>query len=208
LNEGWVHSPPFVICQTLSRRVERDAIKTFKGGEQMKLKTWSFVLVVVLILSACGSAEWKEFTSSEGGFSVSMPGAPQEETQTVPTAAGDIELHTFLVDQGASGYFVGYFDVPSELLAASDPGTLLNGGIQGAFGNIDGNIENQRDITLNGFPGIEASGTFSFEGETGTIKARAYLVNERVYQIYAAVQGTGGQSPDIDRFLDSFKLNQ
>ncbi|HLF26060.1 MAG TPA: hypothetical protein VJG32_06980 [Anaerolineae bacterium] len=173
----------------------------------MKTKVLLFTSIVALMLSGCGGpAEWKEFSSSAGGFAVSFPGQPQEETQSVPTAAGDIEMHLFTLDQGNQGYVVGYFDLPESLLGLTDAATLLQGAMEGAFGNVGGSIESQRDVTLNGFTGLEAGGSFSYEGENGTMKARAYLVNERVFQVYAAGRTDTSGSADIDRFLDSFKL--
>ena len=172
----------------------------------MRTRLLSMLGVAALVLSACGAAEWNDFTSVEGRFSVTLPGTPNESSQRVPSAVGDIEMHMFLSDQGASGFAVAYFDMPADLLAVADAQLLLDGAIQGAFGNVGGTVESQTNITLDGFPGIEATGSFSFEGEDGAMKARVYVVNERIYQIYVAEQGGQSNSESVDRFLNSFKL--
>jgi hypothetical protein len=172
----------------------------------MRTKALCLAILSALLLSACGGSAWTDFASAGGRFSVTAPGGFTEETQTIPTGAGDIEMHIFTLDQGDVGYFVGYFDVPAELLALGNTAALLDGGVQGAFGNVGGSIESQKEITLDGHPGREATGSFSFEGEAGTLKARAYLVNDRIYMVFAGARSGQGNLTDTDRFLDSFKL--
>jgi len=171
----------------------------------MRLRRVSIALVAAVVLSACGGSQWTEFTSSGGRFTILAPGSFEEDSQSVPTAAGDIELHLFTLDRGSEGYFVGYFDMPPELLAFSDANALLDGAIQGAFGNVGGNVDSQQFISLDGFPGIEAAGSFTFSGQRGSMKARAYVVGERVFQVYVASRGSVSELEEVDRFLDSFR---
>jgi hypothetical protein len=80
---------------------------------------------------------WELFTSDAGGFSVEMPGTPNEQSQTQPTAVGNIEIHMFMLQQGEEElYMVGYNDMPAELiegLSEDDIKGMLQGGKQGAL---------------------------------------------------------------------------
>ena len=172
----------------------------------MRTKVLCLAILSVLVVGGCGGSAWTDFTSADGRFSVTVPGTFTEETQTIPTGAGDIEMHIFTLDKGDAGYFVRYSDVPAELLAPGNTAALIDGSIQDAFGNVGGSVESQKEITLDGHPGREATGSFSFEGEAGTLKARAYLVDDRIYMVFAGARGGQGNSTDTDRFLDSFKL--
>src|SRR2546421_6377456 len=52
------------------------------------------VAATLVLFPVAGHAdEWKTYSSKEGGFSVVMPGKPQEQTQEVKTPDGKLALH-------------------------------------------------------------------------------------------------------------------
>jgi hypothetical protein len=153
---------------------------------------------------------WEQFSSETGGFSVWMPGEPMEQTQQQATAVGDIELTMFQVVEADGVYAVGFNDFPEEWInmVDNDSDTLLSSSAQGAFGAIGGEIETMEDITLSGYPGKEAMAMASYGGVDLTVKGRFYLVENRLYQVFAAVSSETASLEDIDLFLSSFELDQ
>lgn len=172
-----------------------------------KMLAVSLIVVVALFLGACSAPEPTEFTSDAGAFSVMTPATLEEQTQSVPTAAGDIETHMFTGEVGGTAYMVAYSDYPEQVLAQVDAQTLLEGARDGAIQNSSANLVSEEAITLGEYPGIEVvADVKSDKGEEGTLKSHIYLVGNRLYQVM--VMGSKGSldMTKVDAFLDSFKL--
>src|SRR5438128_2547879 len=67
-------------------------------------------------------ANWKQFTSAEGGFTISMPGVPSSRSVPVDTGANQIVMHLFVLTMKSGEFGVAYFDLP---LRSNDP-TVMN----------------------------------------------------------------------------------
>ena len=80
----------------------------------MKLTALRITIVLLLAISTAAFADtaMQTFSSKDGGFTISMPGTPKETVQTVDSAAGPLELHQFLVEDGTIAYIVMYNDYP------------------------------------------------------------------------------------------------
>ncbi|MEB3179609.1 MAG: hypothetical protein VKL59_11325 [Nostocaceae cyanobacterium] len=148
---------------------------------------------------------WKQFASTEGGFTVLFPGIPQEAAVPLNTPSGQVSLRIFAADRpGQAAYFVSYADFPAAVLRY-DPNTLLNGVVNGAVRNVQGTILSQQAINVAGFPGRETR----VQAAGGKIlRYRTFLVNQRLYQI--VVETTPGAEMNltgsIQGFFNSFKL--
>ncbi len=165
------------------------------------------LLIVALTLSACGGSKPTEFSSEAGGFSIMTPITLEEQTQPVDTAAGQIEMHLFMGDQGNTGYVIAYADYPPEIIAESDSQTLLEGVRDGAIGNVNGALVSEQAISINGYPGIEIVANVTNDGgEEGVLKAHVYIVNNRLYQVMIITQQGDTDTAEMDEFLQSFKL--
>ena len=142
---------------------------------------------------------WKEFSSSEGKFAVSMPGTPKQETETDDEG---LTSHSFTVEiqNPDSAYLVTYYDVPEFAKATPEQIKELHDGTPDAFAK-GGNAELTRSesIILDGNPGREFEFT-SNDGFSG--KGRVYLVLDRLFLVVAIAP----QRQNIERFLDSFRL--
>jgi hypothetical protein len=148
--------------------------------------------------------QWKEYSPEGTGFTVLMPGTPKVEQQSQPTDVGPIMMYIHMVERDNAAFLVMYSDFPAEMVKAVDADTLLDGGVNGAAQG--GKLISQKKIEIDGHKGREfvaekAEGTLQL-----TLKARTYLVGNRLYQaITSAVKGSEPWA-DIDKFLDSFKL--
>ena len=157
-----------------------------------------------IFVAGAASATWKEFSSSEGSFSILMPGEPTEQTKTVNTKAGAIDLHLFIFQQKNVAYFVSYVEYQEELVQANNAEKLLDGARDGAVSNVQGKLLNEVSISLEKYPGREIR--IQVPDGKHTIQTRMYLVKNRLYQVMIVTPKEDSFSKDVTKFLDSFKL--
>ena len=85
------------------------------------------VIMIVALLGGGGQAQaqtrttvvkesrpssWKEFSSREGKFSISLPGDPKPSVRTMDTQIGKVTTHSFTVEGDLGIYYVAYVDFP------------------------------------------------------------------------------------------------
>lgn len=164
------------------------------------------VLAISALAPTAGAAQgtqWKEFRSAEGGFVVLMPTQPAIDTKSTSTDAGPIQMHTFMCTTQNRYFSVVYYDVPAGVQKTTDQllDDTCNGFISGA--KLTEKAE-RRAIDLNGHPGRELIG----EAPDGSflLMARYYLVRDRIYLVMVGSAISDASSPEIGRFLDSFRL--
>ena len=178
------------------------------------------VLITALLLGGCAAPpaatpaptptpDWKTFCSKEGGFSVLLPGTPSESVERIGLNEFVVESHVFKGDYTPMAYQVAYFDWPAKARAATPDERLdwLHGQLfKDKLQNV---ISNQKITLADRHPGRE---TTYKEPQSLTISAdalstlRLYMVNERIYQVRVVATVSGALSPDLQRFLDSFRL--
>ena len=146
----------------------------------------------------------KMFTSQAGGFSAAFPEDPQEDVQTLPTDVGEIEVHFLSLERENAVYMIVYSDYPTDVVAQSDPESMLNGARDGAVSNVQGTLVSEEKITIDDHPGRGLKITSS-DGEA-TIYSNVYLVNNRLYQIMVVIPSSTNLSNEASNFLNSFKL--
>jgi len=168
-------------------------------------------IVLAVALSAPGGvpkkAPGKVFVSKEGGYSVTMPGKPRHQNQTIQTPIGALEMHTEVLEGPEIAYFVMYYDYPADLIAKADPKATLENGQKGAITNAKGTLIEEEVIELDGHPGR----AFLYAMPEGDIpdgmgKSRHFLVKNRFYQVMAVGTRAKVRDKATDRFLESFKL--
>ena len=151
-------------------------------------------------------SQWEKFSSPEGKFSILMPVKPTQEKQTTGSSSLSLETNLFKASSNSNQatYSVSYTDFPREL--AQLPPSFLFDSLSSRF-TSDRKLKllKQQDIKLNEYPGKE----FQFEapGET-IITYRAYLVDNRLYQVISEIPKSAGNasSSDSEKFLNSFQL--
>lgn len=168
------------------------------------------LLLSLVLVAACNTATpptLEEFSSENGGFAISTPLTLEESVQSVDTAVGPIEIHTFTGENRNAAYVVAYSDYPAEMVSQVDPTMLLDGSRDGAVQNVNGTLVSEETLDLNGNPGrslvIDAT---TDTGEDATVNARLYLVENRLYQVLVVVPKGKEEGVDIAGFLNSFSL--
>ncbi len=174
-------------------------------------KLFFSLAVIAFLVTACSSApaEWKTYSSTGGNFSVLAPDTLQETTQSVPSGSINVDMHLFTLQKGSEVFMLLYADYPADLIQAADADTLLEGGVSGALNSMGATLVNKSDIKLADAPGKEFVGDIP-AGKTlasgGQFKARAYLVQARLYAMIVAAPKGQDATADADKFLNSFKL--
>lgn len=166
-------------------------------------------LLSLLLVAACNTAasEPEEFSSEGGNFTVQTPIELEESSQSVETAVGPIEIHTFTAEDRNAAYVVAYSDYPAEMVAQTEPEELLDGSRDGAVQNVGGTLISEDTIDLNGNPGralvIDAT---TETGEEATVNANLYLFENRLYQVLVVVPKGEEGNVDVESFLSSFSV--
>ena len=149
------------------------------------------------------SAGWE--TISGDGFSVSMPGKASKNEESIPSAAGPLQIHMYTLSQGFESFITGYTEYPDMVFESAEPETLLDGAQQGAISNVKGEVTSQRPIMVAGNPGREIVGTSP--GQNIGFTARVILAKPRMYMlVYTQYDKSKAISAEGQRFLDSFQI--
>jgi hypothetical protein len=152
-----------------------------------------------------GEANWKEFTSEEGRFSILQPRTPTQTTETIDTPVGEIDEHAFTVIHGNITYLVSYSDYPRNVLT-SDPQAVLDAFRNSAITSVEGKLLSERPISIDGYLGRELEIKIADDPDTAMVRLRIYLVGNRLYYVYTLAPEERASSPNVGKFLDSFKL--
>ncbi|MGB8646896.1 MAG: hypothetical protein WCF84_16790 [Anaerolineae bacterium] len=196
------------------------------------MKRTVLLLLVAVVLCACNSLpgvslpsvnnntpvptpsptdSWKSFTHTAGRFSASVPTEFKETTQSTSTLLGKIDMHIFTAvdDAGAAMYAIGYADFPAAALKNADQQALLKGTVEGAAKNIGGKVTSQVAGVQNEMQAREFNADIP-AGSTlpggGVMRGRVFIVQNRLYQVYAITTKELAKSPLVDKFLNSFKF--
>ena len=138
-----------------------------------------------------------------------MPGKTTIKTNAVPTELGEIKAHITSATQGESAFLVIYADYPESVLKA-DPQSILAGARSGAVKRMNGQLQSEKKITLNGFAGREfaATAVVGQEKKKMFVRARLYLARRRLYQLIVVGPEKTKPTDAIKTFFDSFKISK
>lgn len=197
----------------------------------MKLSTKNYLLCIILFVWAaiCVAQDsksssntslvetnpqaWKEYSSTEGGFSILFPGTPSESSQLVEAAPGvqfKLSIHSL---KTLAEYGVMYADYP---IPVGDPAVarrVLDNGAKGAVASVNSELLELKEIALDGHPGRYLKERMP-RGEL--MRVKMLLVGQRMYQVAITTPREEGASAEMvkqyetmaDKFLNSFKLKK
>jgi TonB family protein len=151
---------------------------------------------------------WKEFSSTEGGFLVLLPGKPSEEAQSVDSPFGKLDLRLLTLKSTAL-YTVMFVDYP-QTADIKDTKAFLDGLRDNGIKAAKGTLLEEKEIALDG-----SQGRFlKVQMSNGYIsRTKFYLVKNRLYQLSIVTWDKNAPAEILrfhneiaDKFLDSFKL--
>lgn len=155
------------------------------------------------------SSSWQEFSPDGAGFSVLMPGLPDELSKDVGPKA--MNLREYRVKNGGTEYIVGVFlNFPVEMI--HDPkfmATYFDVLPRAMIGSAEYAGKNykliaQRAITLNDFPGRQ----FKFDSADYTCTMRVFLAEHNIYIISIESPKASVSTDSMEKFLSSFALKE
>lgn len=192
------------------------------GSVATKIVTLVIVLVVFYVITAVAvpfflkkktpdftNLSWSDYRSPDGKFSISLPATPKESTRVVPSPFGNVQAHLLEAEVSKAGNsMLLYADYPAEKINVPDE-LLYEMALSGTARNQSlWMVGDRREVTLNGYKGIEADlkPVDSKAELSGTI--RIFWVSPRLYVMLAA----GPETPEFKavgaRFLSSFKFSR
>lgn len=153
--------------------------------------------------------DWQEFVSTAGKYRAKMPSIPEHLEQKAPMPWGETPVVTDFAKAGDGRAFaVVYADYPpgpdttEEVLAHR----VLDGVVSGVNQSNKSTIRQKKKIVLGKHHGQECVFDLAAQGRTRLY--RAYLVDNRLYQLFADSSPTKDEaSADADKFMNSFQLN-
>ena len=164
--------------------------------------------------------EWKEFVSTEGRFSVLLPGTPSRLTQPVDNVSGKVAIFTVL--ETADGVYVVMFsDISANSTGPEIKMRALDAGRDRMLAKDPGlRLVSENNISLAEHPGRE----WLVADKQEVTRGRSYVVDNRLYVNLFVMSNSSALNTGSDlrsaeslsalfetkslRFLDSFKLLQ
>jgi hypothetical protein len=122
---------------------------------------------------------WKEFSSAEGKFSISLPGVPQAEVRTMDTPIGKLTTHSFTLQTDLGVYFISYTDFPVSPTTPAEKKAALDSASNQALKERGVRLIVENDVSMAGVVGRE----LLVEKSNWIMRARYFFVQARAYQI-------------------------
>ena len=167
----------------------------------------AFLLIFVLNDSAALSTNNtpRTFVSKAGGFSLTMPGEADQQSDKLKGAGFALNQYSYTVnmDWDNMSYTAVYFDLDyvTAQSAASNTHAYLDTIAKTYIQNISNSMV--QNISLGAATGIDMAYVTS---DGGTGKARFYYYGSRIYGIVYENKGNRSAPLDVDTFLNSFKF--
>jgi hypothetical protein len=147
---------------------------------------------------AISASLWREYTSPEGRFSVLLPGEP-----TPSEVAGGFKGVKATIPEPLINFVVYYSDSPTKPNPQKYFDNFKNEIMPKEFARAK--LVREADIQINGNPGHEF--ILLMTDTNGFLFRRIYFVGNRLYILSVAGSGWKDQTPDSQKFFDSFKVN-
>jgi hypothetical protein len=177
----------------------------YTGGIMKRNFVYSAILMLVVsaFVIAQEKVTLKEFVSTTGGFSVKMPGTPEDKSEQIDSADGPLDVHTFAVDVGKTGYVVQYNDY-SDPVTSDEIEKILAAVRDGGSKEIQGKIVSEKTISRSGFPGK------SIQVESGDLVyyEDCYIAGQRLYQVIFSMPAGEKMPKEAEEFRSSFQIKK
>jgi Ankyrin repeats (3 copies) len=175
------------------------------------LITFAVVIPAVAVapLVAANSPQWREYVSTDGGFTIQMPDEPEVSVDQINSKAGPVPMHSIHADLKGAGTCTAMFFDYSEYQLTIPLDEFLDGAIERFVKYTDAVLVTKKAISLDGYKGVEIETKPNSFGwlPTGST-ARIYWVPERKFVHVNHVTGptSGALYSQRATFLDSFQF--
>ncbi len=170
------------------------------------MKTLALILALALSAQsqATPQAAWEDFSSSEGGFSVSLPAGAQARVTTTYTSFKTIYTHTVSSsDQDLNSFSVSWTAYEAGKFAKRPPEKLFDKVRDALLKVNEGRLIADTPAGIGGHPGR----AFAYETPGKSVyRVRLYIVGDTFFQVMSETKEWSANRSDGERFLDSFRL--
>ncbi len=166
------------------------------------------VLISLVSLAAAGEADWRTFTSPEGGFTVLMPGIPSFAATTDHTVVGAVIENLYSLKTPAATFSAEYSDLPGVATFFDSNDSIYEDAKKGLLKDAGGRLISYRGIEQAGIKGKELEWEIPSTGRHPLRRERSrfLLKDERLYVLNIAILGRKVDESLFSRYLDSFKI--
>jgi hypothetical protein len=171
------------------------------AGRILAVVCFSGLTCALPLLQPNAPSQWKQYSYAADGFSVSAPQLPVLQVAETPTSSGKVTTRNYAIDLGNnSGVMISSADIPG---ADRNPTKdVLRNAKNGAAGAVKATISSEKDIALDGYPGVE----FEAANQQFHARCRIFIVKSRLFTVMV-IAPLGTPTPaDGVRIVDSFKL--
>ena|SRR5215469_16394487 len=160
------------------------------------------LLAAVLLQAQTTQSAWKSYPYPADGFSISAPSQPSYTSQTQATAAGNVDLHNYIISLGNTGAVIISSSAEVKGLENASADDRLQKAKLGALKAGNATLTAEKKITLGAYPGLQYEAT----GQNLHVRARMYIVKNRLFQLLEISPLATPFPADAERITSSFKL--
>ena len=169
---------------------------------------------VLFLLATAGlgqnrDARLYDYRSVDGKFRVKMPRDPDLDRKELATGPGGVQSVPVTTVRSSSGklvYAVSYADYPDTFRAV--PAKTLLDGVRNGLKGTDGKVVKDEETTLGTGEKKVSGREFRVEAGNNAVRARAFLVETRLYQVMVTGPKSSVDSKSTDEFFRSFELQK
>ncbi len=164
---------------------------------------FSLCLAAICAVAQSKPLNWKEYVSSQGKFSILLPGEPT--TGYRPVGADSESSTTYvtnlIIDEKA--WTVAYFDLPAAPADEAASQNRFDRTRDHMLKMYSVKLSKEDNLTFNGLP-VRSFTTKPDDGNR-IFHTRIYLIGQRVYQVWALARVGDEEAAGVKAYFDSFK---
>jgi hypothetical protein len=193
----------------LARQAVPDLIVALRDSNLEVAHTADLALWEIDVPAALRASGWKLYRSRRWGFSVVLPGKPEESQREA--ALAPVTVHTFEAwhmvghEKGPIRYVVSVCDYPEEVVRDSTEKERLEASATWAAFGLNGKVGSKREVKQGGRKGQEH--TIEVQG-TGVVRTRLFWSGRRLYFALVSYVPRFLNAKAVDYFLDSLRLEE
>jgi len=158
-----------------------------------------FVGGLIWLLSGSSGGQWKEYSPNGGGFSVLLPGSPDQKDSSDPKLISASRIREAAASGSKASYTVQYYDLPDKPIN----NYLYFSWLKNYLLSSGGKLAFEQDIAQGSYPGKEV--TVDLPDDQVLVR-RMYVADSRVYWLTARYPKTASTA-EVQKFMESFKIS-
>lgn len=173
----------------------------------MRAKTIPLVLLGLTLAAAPAAhaaASWTDLSCAPAGFRVLLPGKPRFFKKASPMGSQELTIYNYAVTSYPVAYLVSYVQVPQGALELMGPEYLLKEFRDGYLRGSQGTVRSESTVSVHGIKAQE----LQIDTATGRKAiSRFGFVGNWLFHLGATAPGDSLESPDVAKFLGSFRAS-